>query len=85
MRNTLKRQRSPGFGGSDVPGGAFGASAVHGRNATAVQPVGRPAASLLAWTRLSSPTAFHSLSKRLSGRSTHRSTTAFAGFHSISA
>jgi hypothetical protein len=85
MRKTLKRQRSPGFGGSDVPAGAFAASAVHGRNATAVQPVERPAASLIGRTRLSSPAAFQSLSNRFSGRSTHRSTTAFTGFHSISA
>jgi hypothetical protein len=85
MRKTLKRQRSPGFGGSAVPAGAFDASAVQGRNATAVQPFGHPAASLLVWTRLSSPAAFQSLSNRLSGRSTHRSTTAFTGFHSISA
>src|SRR4030042_4855455 len=47
MRKTLKRQRSPGFGGSEVPAGAFDASAVHGKNATAVQPLGRPAVSLL--------------------------------------
>ena len=85
MRKTLKRQRSPGFGGSAVPAGAFAASAVQGSRATAVQPVGRPAASFRGWTRLSRPVTFQSLSNRFSARSTHRSTTAFTGFHSISA
>ena len=85
MRKTLKRQRSPGKGGSAVPGGAFAASARHGRIEVTVQPAARPAASFLGWTRLSSPAAFQSLSYRFSGRSTQRSTTAFTGFHSISA
>jgi hypothetical protein len=85
MRNTLKRQRSPAFGGKLVPAGARAASALQGRNETAVQPLARPEVSWRAWTWLWRPAASQPLSKRPSGRSTHRSTTVFAGFHSISA
>ena len=68
-----------------MPEGAFDESAVHGRRETAVQPVAAPAASFRGWTRLSRPAASQSLSNRFSARSTQRSTTVFAGFHSISA
>src|SRR5512139_2964152 len=58
MRKTLKRQTSPALGGRAVPGGAFDVSAAHGSRETAVQPLVRPAASILGWTRLSRPFAF---------------------------
>ena len=86
MRNTLKRQRSPGFGGVATRAAEGSArSPFHGRSAVAVQPVVRPAPSFVAAARVSRPSRSN-LKSPYQGEASiiRRSHTTFAGLISSS-